>query len=131
MDFIGAMRSHSYRKVHGTSKIIDICYNALASREELEKIINADAGCKQGDMKKKKLGDVTSINITALQSGVSQDGGKTHALNVMPLLAFDIRISPEMDISAMGKKLDAWFGSLKSCTLPSQLKMTITPVTST
>ncbi|RAW24510.1 hypothetical protein PC110_g19062 [Phytophthora cactorum] len=85
-------------------------------------------------MKKKKLGDVTSINITALQSGVSQDGGKTHALNVIPtnaIAGFDIRISPEMDISAMGKKLDAWFGSLKSCTLPSQLKMTITPVTST
>ncbi|KAF1779487.1 Peptidase M20, dimerization domain [Phytophthora cactorum] len=94
-----------------TSKIIDICNKALAFREEQEKILNADAGCKHGDMKKKKLGDVTSINITALQSGVSQDGGKTHALNVIPtnaIAGFDIRISPEMDISAMGKKLDEW-----------------------
>ncbi|ETN01959.1 hypothetical protein PPTG_16645 [Phytophthora nicotianae INRA-310] len=94
-----------------TSKIIDICNKALAFREEQEKILNADAGCKHGDMKKKKLGDVTSINITALQSGVSQDGGKTHALNVIPtnaIAGFDIRISPEMDISAMGEKLDEW-----------------------
>ncbi|KAG1703987.1 hypothetical protein DVH05_006993 [Phytophthora capsici] len=94
-----------------TSKIIDICNKALAFREEQEKLLGADSGCKHGDMKKKKLGDVTSINITALQSGVSQDGGKTHALNVIPteaIAGFDIRISPEMDISAMGKKLDEW-----------------------
>jgi aminoacylase len=62
-------------------------------------------------MKKKKLGDVTSINIKALQSGVSSDGGKTHALNVIPteaIAGFDIRIAPGMDIAAMGRMLDAW-----------------------
>lgn len=94
-----------------TSKIIDICNKALAFRAEQEKALGAAVGCKHGDMKKKKLGDVTSINVTALQSGVSRDGGKTHALNVIPteaIAGFDIRISPEMDISAMGKKLDEW-----------------------
>ncbi|KAG3090227.1 hypothetical protein PI124_g19240 [Phytophthora idaei] len=62
-------------------------------------------------MKKKKLGDVTTINITALQSGVSQDGGITHARNVIPteaIAGFDIRVSPEMDMKAMKAKLDEW-----------------------
>ncbi|KAF1784422.1 Peptidase M20, dimerization domain [Phytophthora cactorum] len=94
-----------------TMKIIDICNKALAFRDEQEKALGADNGCKHGDMKKKKLGDVTTINITALQSGVSQDGGITHALNVIPteaIAGFDIRVSPEMDMKAMKAKLDEW-----------------------
>ncbi|RLN55313.1 hypothetical protein BBJ29_008292 [Phytophthora kernoviae] len=62
-------------------------------------------------MEKKQLGDVTTINITALQSGVSRDGGKTHALNEIPTEAiaeFDIRVSPEMEFKAMEAKLDEW-----------------------
>ncbi|RLN47651.1 hypothetical protein BBJ28_00022222 [Nothophytophthora sp. Chile5] len=94
-----------------TSKIIDICNKALAFRDEQEKALGADAGCKHGDIKKKKLGDVTTVNITALQSGISRDGGKTHALNVIPteaIAGFDIRISPGMDIKAMETMLDEW-----------------------
>lgn len=94
-----------------TSKLIDICNKALAFRDEQEKALGADIGCKHGDMKKKKLGDVTTINLTALKSGVSHDGGKTHALNVIPteaIAGFDIRISPQMDIKAMGAMLDEW-----------------------
>ncbi|KAG6606454.1 ACY1-like metalloprotease [Phytophthora cinnamomi] len=94
-----------------TSKIIDICNKALAFRGEQEKELGADSGCKHGDMKKKKLGDVTTVNITALQSGVSQDGGKTHALNVIPteaIAGFDIRVSTGMDLNAMKAKLDDW-----------------------
>ncbi|KUF93024.1 T-complex protein 11 protein 2 [Phytophthora nicotianae] len=44
-------------------------------------------------------------------SGVSQDGGKTHALNVIPteaITGFDIRVSPGMDMEAMKAKLDEW-----------------------
>ncbi|RLN02676.1 hypothetical protein BBJ28_00021904, partial [Nothophytophthora sp. Chile5] len=94
-----------------TSKIIDICNKALAFRDEQEKALGADTGCKHGDIKKKKLGDVTTVNISALQSGVSRDGGKTHALNVIPteaIAGFDIRISPGMDIKAMEAMLDEW-----------------------
>ncbi|KAG7401751.1 adenylate cyclase [Phytophthora boehmeriae] len=94
-----------------TSKIVDICNKALAFREEQERALAADNGCKHGDMKKKKLGDVTTINITALQSGVSRDGGKTHALNVIPteaIAGFDIRVCPEMDFKVMKSKLDEW-----------------------
>ncbi|TDH68819.1 hypothetical protein CCR75_001409 [Bremia lactucae] len=94
-----------------TMKVIDICNKALAFRDEQEKVLGADNGCKHGDMKKKKLGDVTTINITALQSGVSNDGGVTHALNVIPTEAvagFDIRVSPDMALEAMKDKLDEW-----------------------
>uniref|UniRef100_K3X9N2 Peptidase M20 dimerisation domain-containing protein n=1 Tax=Globisporangium ultimum (strain ATCC 200006 / CBS 805.95 / DAOM BR144) TaxID=431595 RepID=K3X9N2_GLOUD len=94
-----------------TSKIIDICNKALAFREEQENKLSADPGCKHGDMKKRKLGDVTTVNITALQSGVSTDGGKTHALNVIPTTAiagFDVRISPNLDMAEFKAMLDTW-----------------------
>ncbi len=72
-------------------------------RTEQEKALGATSGCKHGDMKKKKLGDVTTINLTMLHSGVSIDGGATHALNVIPTEAtagFDIRLSPHVDLAA-------------------------------
>lgn len=62
-------------------------------------------------MAKKKLGDVTTINITALKAGVSVDGGKTHALNVIPteaIAGFDVRVSPNMDLAAFKAKMDEW-----------------------
>ncbi|KAI9895740.1 hypothetical protein PsorP6_018996 [Peronosclerospora sorghi] len=94
-----------------TSKLISICNKALAFRAEQERTLEADSGCQHSDMKKKKLGDVTTINITALQSGISIDGGKTHTLNVIPneaMAGFDIRVSPGMDFDAMEAKLNEW-----------------------
>lgn len=107
---------HGSRFIHNTatSKLVAICKKALAFRDEQEKALKADPGCKHGNMKKKKLGDVTTINLTALQSGVSHDGGKTHALNVIPTEAvagFDIRVSPAMEMKAMKEKLDEWCGA--------------------
>ena len=67
-------------------------------------MLHVDDGCKHGDMKKKTLGDVTTINLTHLKSGVSVDGGKTYALNVIPteaIAGFDVRISPKMDILSL------------------------------
>lgn len=64
--------------------------------------MGADIGCKHGDMKKKKLGDVTTLNITVLKSGVSSDGGQTYAMNVIPteaIAGFDVRISPHLDMA--------------------------------
>jgi aminoacylase len=73
----------------------------LAFRAEQEALLSAASGCKHGDMKKRNLGDVTTVNLNMLHSGVSQDGGKTHALNVIPTEAvagFDVRISPDTDL---------------------------------
>ncbi|TMW63753.1 hypothetical protein Poli38472_002694 [Pythium oligandrum] len=104
---------HASRFIPGTavSKIINISNKALAFRDEQEKLLNADAGCKHGDMAKKKLGDVTTINLTMLKSGVTADGGQTYALNVIPTEAtagFDVRISPEMDVELFKAMLDKW-----------------------
>ncbi|KAL4160615.1 hypothetical protein PRNP1_001179 [Phytophthora ramorum] len=94
-----------------TSKIINVCNKALAFRAEQEALLSADSGCKHGDIKKRNLGDVTTVNLNMLQSGVSQDGGKTHALNVIPTEAvagFDVRISPNMDLKKFKTMLDEW-----------------------
>ncbi|GLE04775.1 hypothetical protein PINS_up013754 [Pythium insidiosum] len=104
---------HGSRFIKDTaaSKLIDICNKALAFRDEQERMLNADPGCKHGDMKKKKLGDVTTINLTVLKAGVTLDGGKTYAMNVIPTEAvagFDVRISPHEDLTEFKKKLDAW-----------------------
>ncbi|KAF1332570.1 Acy1-like metalloprotease, partial [Globisporangium splendens] len=104
---------HGSRFIANTApaKIVDVCNKALAFRHEQEQLLNAEPGCKHGDMKKRKLGDVTTVNLTMLRCGVSTDGGKTHALNVIPTEAtagFDIRISPGTDLDAFQAKLDEW-----------------------
>ena len=40
-----------------------------AQEEALDKNLLAHVGCKHGTMKKLKLGDVTTLNITALHGG--------------------------------------------------------------
>ena len=62
-------------------------------------------------VKAKKLGDVTTLNVTMLKGGVSLDGGKTYALNVIPTefeAGFDVRISPNVATSEFKAKLDEW-----------------------
>lgn len=65
-------------------------------------------GCSHGAAAKKVLGDVTSLNLTVLKSGVE---GEVQALNVIPSVAeatFDIRISPHMEPSDMSQRIDQW-----------------------
>ncbi|KAF0703277.1 hypothetical protein DYB26_007836 [Aphanomyces astaci] len=86
-----------------TIKLIDICNKALKFRDDQENLLGASCGCKHGEMKKNKLGDVTTVNLTVLRSGVTTDGGRTFALNVIPtdaMAGFDIRISPSQDLDA-------------------------------
>ncbi|RHZ19923.1 hypothetical protein DYB31_004140 [Aphanomyces astaci] len=66
-----------------TIKLIDICNKALKFRDDQENLLGASCGCKHGEMKKNKLGDVTTVNLTVLRSGVTTDGGRTFALNAM------------------------------------------------
>ena len=57
----------------------------------------------------KKLGDVTTINLTVLKAGVSADGGKTYCLNVIPNEAeagFDIRVAPDTPLEEIKDMLD-------------------------
>eukprot|EP00164_Ancoracysta_twista_P003403 GFYU01004543.1.p1 GENE.GFYU01004543.1~~GFYU01004543.1.p1 ORF type:complete len:244 (-),score=96.60 GFYU01004543.1:101-784(-) len=59
----------------------------------------------------KTLGDVVTLNLTALRSGVTTDGGKTYALNVIPtdaMAGFDVRVTPLVDIRSIQSKLEEW-----------------------
>ena len=58
---------------------------------------------------RKLLGDVTSLNITRLQAGVSSNG--EHVYNCVPPKAacsLDIRISPHVEPATIGAMLDDW-----------------------
>ena len=104
---------HGSRFIEGTavSKLVTVANRALDFRREQEDALGHDAhaGCKHGQAK--KLGDVTTLNITMLKAGVSADGGETWALNVIPTTAeagMDIRISPSMKVADVVAKLDEW-----------------------
>ena len=59
----------------------------------------------------KKLGDVTTLNLTMLRTGVSNDNGKTFCLNVIPTEAeagFDVRITPHLAPKDFQALLDKW-----------------------
>jgi aminoacylase len=82
---------------------------ALAFREEQRVALGHTGGCSHASAK--KLGDVTTLNLTMLRGGVSLDGGRTFALNVIPTEAeagFDVRISPHMAPAEFRALIDGW-----------------------
>jgi aminoacylase len=103
---------HGSRFIDNTavSKLMDVANKGLEFRKEQETLLGHDeGGCKHGQAK--KLGDVTTLNLTMLKAGVSTDGGETYALNVIPTdaeLGFDIRIATTMPTKAVAAKLDEW-----------------------
>ena len=91
---------HGSRFIENTAvaKLMSVCKKALAFRKEQEKCMSG--GCKHAQAK--KLGDVTTLNLTMLKAGVTSNNGKTFALNVVPTEAeagFDIRVTPKQDLS--------------------------------
>ena len=87
---------HGSRFIQNTAvaKLMGVVNKALDFRKEQEESLGFGwatkrsastthpAGCKHSQAK--KLGDVTTLNVTMLKGGVSVDGGKTYALNVIP-----------------------------------------------
>ena len=105
---------HGSRFIQGTatSKLVRISEKALAFRAEQEQLLGwgkpAD-GCAHCEAK--KLGDVTTLNLTMLEAGVTMDGGKTFSLNVIPTSAragFDIRLTPNTSFDTLKETLDGW-----------------------
>ena len=91
------------------SKLIEVANKALEFRKVEEKKLGYSGGCKHCNAK--KLGDVTTLNLTMLKAGVSGDEGKTYALNVIPTCAeagFDIRVPPEVPCKEISDMLDNW-----------------------
>jgi aminoacylase len=115
------LTGHGSRFIEPTAmeQIIGIANKALAFRKEQKDLLFGEGeehvGCSHavaaGQRKsKKKMGDVTSLNITTLTAGV-ESGDGTYALNVVPPKAtatFDIRVSPLVDPLTMKAKLDQW-----------------------
>lgn len=105
---------HGSRFIANTAveKLIGVSNKALEFRRAEEKKLGwkpEPSGCKHCEAK--KLGDVTSLNITMLEAGVSCDGGKTFALNVIPTNAragFDVRVTPNTPIEEITGMLDIW-----------------------
>eukprot|EP00612_Vaucheria_litorea_P001199 CAMPEP_0171451930 /NCGR_PEP_ID=MMETSP0945-20130129/239_1 /TAXON_ID=109269 /ORGANISM="Vaucheria litorea, Strain CCMP2940" /LENGTH=420 /DNA_ID=CAMNT_0011976491 /DNA_START=27 /DNA_END=1289 /DNA_ORIENTATION=- len=100
---------HGSRFIESTAieKLMNVCNQALKFRQEQKGILGD--GCSHAIAK--KLGDVTSLNLTMLKSGVSLDEGKTYAINVVPTEAsagFDVRISPTMQPEEFKSLIDDW-----------------------
>ena len=100
-------------------QLLDLCNKALAfrkgQRDLLHGVENSDhENCSHAIAAKRvkstrKLGDVTSLNITTLQAGVRV--ADTFAYNVVPPTAscsLDIRISPHVQPSEIRTMLDGW-----------------------
>mmetsp|Transcript_32679 Transcript_32679/g.66705 ORF Transcript_32679/g.66705 Transcript_32679/m.66705 type:complete len:450 (+) Transcript_32679:634-1983(+) len=111
---------HGSRFIQNTavSKLMGVVQKALAFRQEQEDALGWNnnttknqhpEGCKHAQAR--KLGDVTTLNVTMLRTGVSCDGGKTFSLNVIPTEAeagFDVRICPSLATSDFKLMLDEW-----------------------
>ena len=113
---------HGSRFIEHTAveRLLKICSKATEFRKREEEIFRgkrASDGCSHCEAK--KLGDVTTLNITFLSSGVAMNAGKQEfldgeekvSLNVIPTVAkagFDMRIPPSVPVAAIKKMLDEW-----------------------
>lgn len=118
---------HASRFIESTAvaQIIGVAQRALVFREEQRSLLHGDEGGREScacshsvAAKKKVLGDVTSLNITLLKTGLE---GQVPALNVVPAVAeavFDIRISPHTEPQSVRQMVDRWCAECSA--LPSE-----------
>ena len=112
---------HGSRFIEATAveQIIALANKALEFRQKQKDMLHGEgkhAGCAHA-VARKKLGDVTSLNITTMEAGVRV--ADTYAYNCCPPVAkcsLDIRISPHMDPVEMKGLLDGW---CKECSADS------------
>jgi len=98
---------HASRFIKNTAveKLVRTIAKFLDYRKEQSDLLD-QGGCKHAVAR--KLGDVTTLNLTVLNAGVTMDGGKTYAMNVVPNVAeagFDIRLPPTMPMETFEEKL--------------------------
>jgi aminoacylase len=109
---------HASRFIEDTavSSIVEVVNRALTFRESQRRKLHGNscgAGCSHSVAK--KLGDVTSLNVTLLRAGMR--AGEKDVLNVVPATAeagFDIRISPSQPPMEISNMLDTWCNEVGS-----------------
>lgn len=105
---------HASRFIESTAveQIVGVANKALAFRKDQSNLLHegqADSCACSHLIAKKKLGDVTSLNLTVLRAGVQAGGEDVY--NVIPMHAeagFDIRISPHTPPEEIIDMLDGW-----------------------
>jgi aminoacylase len=114
-------RGHGSRFIQNTAmeKLMRVVTRFLEFRAHEEHRLlhghNGDdhSGCKHATTSALKLGDVVTLNLTALKGGVSTGTGANEkfALNVIPtdaMAGFDIRIPPSVPLEDMLARLREW-----------------------
>eukprot|EP00038_Savillea_parva_P009016 m.180685 g.180685 ORF g.180685 m.180685 type:complete len:466 (+) comp15071_c0_seq1:47-1444(+) len=111
---------HGSRFIQGcaTQALHAFCSRALAFRSQEEAKLLAATAASHGDhagrcdhAKHHKLGDVTTVNLTMLQAGVTTDHGETYAINVIPTEAkagFDVRVPLTLPHTTLAATLTQW-----------------------
>jgi len=91
-------------------KLSDVINQAFQYRREQEALLHQEPGCKHANAK--KLGDVVTLNITAIRAGVpgpeKYDG---YAINCIPtdaIAAMDMRIPPSIPLEDIENILKLW-----------------------
>ena len=110
---------HGSRFIRGTATHVLHAWlaRALSFRKEQEAELIASAasaddsrsGCSHA--KCKKLGDVTTVNLTVLEAGVTCDGGATYSINVIPTSArasLDVRVPVTVPHAELAARFDSW-----------------------
>lgn len=113
---------HGSRFIDGTAveQVIGVVNKALEYRADQLDLLHGKghhAGCNHAVVRKKTLGDVTSLNVTMLRAGV-QAGGKD-IINVVPATAeagFDVRISPHVPPQEIHDQITQWCVEVQSKT---------------
>jgi aminoacylase len=120
---------HGSRFIEGTAveQVMAVTQRALAFRQQQKDILHgvghsnhescSHAVAKKHRVKKKTLGDVTSLNVTMLRAG-TQAGGED-VMNVVPARAevgFDIRVSPHVPPDDIINTLDTWCREISAAT---------------
>eukprot|EP01133_Synstelium_polycarpum_P010876 gene10876-12672_t len=99
---------HGSRFIEGTAveKLMRTVNKMLAFRQEqFESLHRHDHECG------KKLGDVTTLNLTVLKAGVGEGPFPNYSYNVIPTVAeagFDIRIPPTVNLEEFMKQIEEW-----------------------
>ncbi len=99
---------HGSRFIQNTAmeKLVKVINSLLEFRKGQHEL---HQGCRHAQAL--KLGDVATVNLTALEGGVKSADGKNYALNVIPteaMAGFDIRLPPRLPIEKFSKMMDSW-----------------------